>query len=319
MIVHQARNDAMAIHPRRIPSLSDFGLGSEDEWEEIKEEDEQEEDEEDDEEEEYEEEEEEEKKEEKEEEEEKEEKKEKNGVVEWLEKLKASQLAEMLKAAGVKPTGLRKSEMVQELTERFSSSVPLPCLSSLSISFLLISCSHLNLVLVVSFPPQFFAPPLHTYPKGPSPGKSRRSDKPKMREAEEKKEKKEETKEKKKGEKEMKKEEKKEKKKEEKKEKKKGEKKEMKKEEKKEMKKEEKKEMKNEEKKEKKKEEKKEKKKGDEGGEETRQCIICWSAPKSVLFLQCSHYVCCSKCSNPLKACPVCRTTITQKVRVFEC
>ncbi|KAM3356044.1 putative E3 ubiquitin-protein ligase [Capsicum galapagoense] len=52
-----------------------------------------------------------------------------------------------------------------------------------------------------------------------------------------------------------------------------------------------------------------------------RECVMCMSEPKSVLFLPCSHQVLCADCSMRLQKkgmveCPSCRTPIKQRIHV---
>ena len=49
------------------------------------------------------------------------------------------------------------------------------------------------------------------------------------------------------------------------------------------------------------------------------QCIICFKPySRSVLFLPCKHYQCCSACSNQLTSCPSCRSPILEAIRVYH-
>ena len=47
------------------------------------------------------------------------------------------------------------------------------------------------------------------------------------------------------------------------------------------------------------------------------ECVICLEQSPSCVFGPCGHLKCCEQCSNGLTECPICRTTITSKMRVF--
>lgn len=51
---------------------------------------------------------------------------------------------------------------------------------------------------------------------------------------------------------------------------------------------------------------------------EDHLCRVCIERPKEVAFLPCGHRVTCSLCSRDLSACPICRTSIQQKARVYD-
>lgn len=51
---------------------------------------------------------------------------------------------------------------------------------------------------------------------------------------------------------------------------------------------------------------------------ENDTCIICMELQRDILYLPCNHLACCSKCSESLKNCPVCRKIITNKIKVFH-
>jgi len=50
------------------------------------------------------------------------------------------------------------------------------------------------------------------------------------------------------------------------------------------------------------------------------QCIVCWNAPREVLFLPCKHFVACKDCSkrfrHPIRCCK-CRAYVTRTKDVF--
>ncbi|XP_063241891.1 E3 ubiquitin-protein ligase LRSAM1-like isoform X2 [Bacillus rossius redtenbacheri] len=48
------------------------------------------------------------------------------------------------------------------------------------------------------------------------------------------------------------------------------------------------------------------------------ECAICMDSLCEVIFVPCGHMCCCTKCSEVLQQCPLCRTSIDQKVRVIR-
>jgi hypothetical protein len=50
---------------------------------------------------------------------------------------------------------------------------------------------------------------------------------------------------------------------------------------------------------------------------EARLCKVCMEREATILFLPCAHILCCEQCSRPLSDCPVCRTSIQQKIRSY--
>jgi len=51
--------------------------------------------------------------------------------------------------------------------------------------------------------------------------------------------------------------------------------------------------------------------------DEATSCSICYNSTRSAAFLPCSHLACCKDCSTEVNECPLCRTTITQRMDVF--
>lgn len=49
---------------------------------------------------------------------------------------------------------------------------------------------------------------------------------------------------------------------------------------------------------------------------EENECIICFSNLITVVFLPCNHKISCFICANKLNNCPICRTTICQKIKI---
>jgi hypothetical protein len=51
---------------------------------------------------------------------------------------------------------------------------------------------------------------------------------------------------------------------------------------------------------------------------DANQCIVCMDAPLETVFLECGHLACCTKCSEKLKLCPICRNPITRIIPIFR-
>ena len=51
--------------------------------------------------------------------------------------------------------------------------------------------------------------------------------------------------------------------------------------------------------------------------QEQRICKVCYDEEINTVFLPCGHLVCCSMCAPALSKCPVCRTSITDPIRVY--
>jgi len=49
------------------------------------------------------------------------------------------------------------------------------------------------------------------------------------------------------------------------------------------------------------------------------ECVVCFERPKDTLLQPCNHICCCSTCANKLSPniCPVCRTAITSKQKIY--
>ena len=48
------------------------------------------------------------------------------------------------------------------------------------------------------------------------------------------------------------------------------------------------------------------------------RCKICLDEDINILFLPCSHLVCCNFCCNALIKCPICRQPINECLRVYQ-
>jgi hypothetical protein len=46
----------------------------------------------------------------------------------------------------------------------------------------------------------------------------------------------------------------------------------------------------------------------------TMECAVCLCAEKDTVFIPCGHFYTCNGCSQQLKTCPICRTTITDRI-----
>jgi hypothetical protein len=47
-------------------------------------------------------------------------------------------------------------------------------------------------------------------------------------------------------------------------------------------------------------------------------CTICWDHDAIVAAMPCGHLCLCEGCSNGMLECPICRTKIDQKVKIFR-
>lgn len=52
-------------------------------------------------------------------------------------------------------------------------------------------------------------------------------------------------------------------------------------------------------------------------GDTTDKCIVCYENNKEYVFIPCGHLATCAKCSFNMKVCPICRTNIASKQRVY--
>uniref|UniRef100_A0A6Q2YX38 RING-type domain-containing protein n=1 Tax=Esox lucius TaxID=8010 RepID=A0A6Q2YX38_ESOLU len=48
------------------------------------------------------------------------------------------------------------------------------------------------------------------------------------------------------------------------------------------------------------------------------ECVVCMEMESQVIFLPCGHVCCCQVCSDALQSCPLCRSNITQHVRLYH-
>ncbi|CAN0266631.1 unnamed protein product [Ectocarpus sp. 13 AM-2016] len=45
---------------------------------------------------------------------------------------------------------------------------------------------------------------------------------------------------------------------------------------------------------------------------------VCFDNEINCAFIPCGHYCCCVECASRSHECPVCRTVVTQTVRIFR-
>lgn len=48
------------------------------------------------------------------------------------------------------------------------------------------------------------------------------------------------------------------------------------------------------------------------------ECVVCMEHESQVIFLPCGHVCCCQTCSDALLSCPLCRGSISQRVRLYH-
>nr|XP_039257847.1 uncharacterized protein LOC120334399 [Styela clava] len=51
--------------------------------------------------------------------------------------------------------------------------------------------------------------------------------------------------------------------------------------------------------------------------EEERMCKICFSNPADMVFIPCSHMICCMECTQAIRHCPVCRKKIEKAIKTY--
>ncbi|XP_060768891.1 E3 ubiquitin-protein ligase LRSAM1 isoform X2 [Neoarius graeffei] len=50
----------------------------------------------------------------------------------------------------------------------------------------------------------------------------------------------------------------------------------------------------------------------------TNECVVCMEDRSLVVFLPCGHICCCQVCSDALHSCPLCRSDISQRIRLYH-
>ncbi|XP_072310188.1 E3 ubiquitin-protein ligase LRSAM1 isoform X2 [Eucyclogobius newberryi] len=53
-------------------------------------------------------------------------------------------------------------------------------------------------------------------------------------------------------------------------------------------------------------------------GPGSSECVVCMETGSQVIFLPCGHVCSCQVCSDALQNCPMCRATISQRIRLFH-
>ncbi|KAM7369401.1 hypothetical protein PAMP_013672 [Pampus punctatissimus] len=48
------------------------------------------------------------------------------------------------------------------------------------------------------------------------------------------------------------------------------------------------------------------------------ECVVCMETGAQVIFLPCGHVCCCQVCSDALQNCPLCRSNISQRIRLYH-
>lgn len=53
-------------------------------------------------------------------------------------------------------------------------------------------------------------------------------------------------------------------------------------------------------------------------GPGSSECVVCMETVSQVIFLPCGHVCCCQVCSEALQNCPLCRSNISQRIRLYH-
>uniref|UniRef100_UPI003AAACC6E E3 ubiquitin-protein ligase LRSAM1 isoform X2 n=1 Tax=Centroberyx gerrardi TaxID=166262 RepID=UPI003AAACC6E len=53
-------------------------------------------------------------------------------------------------------------------------------------------------------------------------------------------------------------------------------------------------------------------------GPGSSECVVCMETGSQVIFLPCGHVCCCQICSDALQNCPLCRSNIAQRIRLYH-
>jgi serine/threonine protein kinase len=51
--------------------------------------------------------------------------------------------------------------------------------------------------------------------------------------------------------------------------------------------------------------------------EDRRECLVCADAARATAFVPCGHLCCCDDCAKDLRDCPLCRTSIESRLKIF--
>lgn len=53
-------------------------------------------------------------------------------------------------------------------------------------------------------------------------------------------------------------------------------------------------------------------------GPGSSECVVCMETGSQIIFLPCGHVCCCQVCSEALQNCPLCRSNISQRIRLYH-
>ncbi|XP_060916990.1 E3 ubiquitin-protein ligase LRSAM1 [Labrus mixtus] len=53
-------------------------------------------------------------------------------------------------------------------------------------------------------------------------------------------------------------------------------------------------------------------------GPGSSECVVCMETGSQVIFLPCGHVCCCQVCSDAMQNCPLCRSNISQRIRLYQ-
>ncbi|XP_034565480.1 E3 ubiquitin-protein ligase LRSAM1 isoform X2 [Notolabrus celidotus] len=53
-------------------------------------------------------------------------------------------------------------------------------------------------------------------------------------------------------------------------------------------------------------------------GPGSSECVVCMETGSQIIFLPCGHVCCCQVCNDALQNCPLCRSNISQRIRLFH-
>ncbi|CAN9504751.1 unnamed protein product [Ophioblennius macclurei] len=53
-------------------------------------------------------------------------------------------------------------------------------------------------------------------------------------------------------------------------------------------------------------------------GPSSSECVVCMETVAQVIFLPCGHVCCCQVCSDALQNCPLCRSSMSQRIRLYH-
>lgn len=53
-------------------------------------------------------------------------------------------------------------------------------------------------------------------------------------------------------------------------------------------------------------------------GPSSSECVVCMEHESQMIFLPCGHVCCCQTCSDALQSCPLCRASVSQRIRLYH-